>query len=135
MSAVVGETDSKLLRNFGLTMAIMFILVFGLVMPWIRDVVWPRWPWIVAAVFSATGLIYPKMLRPVYIVWMQLAHVLQFVNTRVLLCLVFFVVVTPIGCIFRLLGKDPMARKFDRNAATYRVKSTQPSIENLEKPF
>jgi len=52
-----------------------------------------------------------------------------------LLSIVFYLIFLPIGLIMRLFGKDPMKRKFDKSTKTYRVKSKQPSVDHLEKPF
>ena len=53
--------------------------------------------------------------------WMGLAEVLAWINTRLLLGVVFFGIVTPMGVVMRFLGKDPMRRKSDPSAVTYRV--------------
>ena len=82
--------DKQELRKFGLIFAGMFILIFGLLLPWIWDKPSPRWPWIVAAVFIAAALAVPMMLGPVYRLWMKIGHVLGWINTRIILGLVFF---------------------------------------------
>lgn len=130
---VVSKKD---LRNFGLIMAGMFILIFGLLIPWIWSAAsYPRWPWIVAAVFAVLGLATPAVLSPVYRIWMKIGHVLGWINTRIILGVVFYGMFMPMGFVMRLLGKDPMARKFDKNAKTYRVASKPPAADHLEKPF
>jgi hypothetical protein len=68
--------DKQELRKFGLVFAGMFILIFGLLLPWIWDKPSPTWPWIVAAVFVATALLVPMALGPVYRLWMKIGHVL-----------------------------------------------------------
>ena len=84
-----------------------------------------RWrgaePWVVitlvsiAAVLSLLSAIAPSLLRPVYRGWMRLGEVLGWINTRIILTLVFFLVVTPIGLLMRLFGRSPMepARRGD----------------------
>ena len=85
----------------------------------------------------ALGLAAPAVLRPLYRVWMGLALVLGFVMTRVILTLVFFLVVTPVGWIMRALGKDPLRRRPDPSAETYWIEKTapDPSPKRLEKYF
>ena len=61
------------------------------------------------------GLVAPRILAPAYRVWMKLAEVLAWINTRILLGVVFFGVVTPIGLVMRLLGRDPMRRQLEPN--------------------
>ena len=75
-----------------------------------------------------TGLAFPKLIRPVYIVMMALALPLGFVISTLLLAVVYYVVMTPIGWVMRLSGYDAMHRRFDPQAATYwveRVKQTE----------
>ena len=129
------EVTTKDLRQFGIIMGIFIMLFFGLLIPWIWDFSSPTWPWIAAAVFIGVGLVLPIVLKPVYAVWMKLAHVLGWINTRLLLGIVFYFLVMPIGLLMRLFGGDPMHRKFDEKLASYRVKSKQPSVDHLEKPF
>ena len=79
------------------------------------------WPWLAggAAFFLATGLFIHPVLRPVFIVWMKFAHVLGWINTRILLGVFFYIILTPAGLVMRLFGKDPMERKLDRAVQSY----------------
>lgn len=74
-----------------------------------------QWVWItlsaIAAVLVLGALVAPSLLRPVYRGWMKLGEVLAWVNTRIILTLVFFLVVTPIGLVMRLFGRSPMAAR------------------------
>ncbi len=123
------------LRQFGLVMAGMFILFFGLLLPWLRDAAWPLWPWYVAAVFALAGTLAPGALRPVHTLWMKVGHVLGWINTRVLLSVLYFVMVVPVGALLHVFGRDPMQRLFDKQAQTYRVSSQARAAQDLEKPF
>ena len=127
--------DKKSLRNFALVLAAMIVLMFGLVLPWLWDRPFRTWPWIVAAVLTAWGLVAPGTLKPLHAAWMRLAFVLGWINTRILLGIVFYVLLMPLGLAFRLFSRDAMARKFDQAIASYRVTSKQPSKDNLKRPF
>jgi hypothetical protein len=135
------QTDNRSLREFGLVFAGGLIVFFGLLIPWIFDKPWlwqdggARWPWIAAAVFVMTGLLLPRVLRPVFIGWMKLGHAVGWFNTRLILGLVFFVMFAPLALLFRLLGRDPMARRFDATAGSYRQPSEHLPRERMEKPF
>jgi len=130
------QMSDKSLREFGLVTGGMLALVFGLLLPWIWDAEsWPRWPWIVAAILATISLAIPSLLQPVYHWWMKLAHVLGWINTRILLSIVFFLIFLPVGAMLRLLGKDPMSRKLDKVKASYRVKSPNPPDNHMERPF
>ena len=92
------------LRKFGLTMAGAFGL-FGGIAAWRGHGVWV-WLLSAAVFFLVFGLILPMALKPIQKVWMTLALMMGWVMSRVLLCVVFFIAVTPIGLFMRLSGKD-----------------------------
>ena len=79
------------------------------------------WPWFLGGTgaFALGGLIAKPVLRPIYIVWMKFAAGLAWVNTRLILGIFFYLVLTPVGLIMRVLGKDPLTRKIDRSTPSY----------------
>jgi len=129
------NTDTKTLREFGLVFAAGLVLFFGLLLPWIWDKPWPAWPWIGAAAFAGAGLILPRALKPLYIAWMKIGHVLGWINTRIILGIVFFLVFLPVALLFRVTGHDPMRRKLDLGVSSYRQPSETLPPERMEKPF
>jgi hypothetical protein len=72
-----------------------------------------------SATFFIAALINPACLRLTYSLWMRLAFVLAWVNTRLLLLLIFYLVFTPIGIIMRCMGKDLLHRKINASFRTY----------------
>ena len=67
-----------------------------------------RWLFVVAALFLFFGVAAPRLLAPVFRAWMKLAAVLGWINTRILLILVYYLVVTPIGLLMRLFRRSPL---------------------------
>lgn len=126
--------DTRGLREFGLTMGGMVAVLFGLFFPWLLERPTPWWPWLVAGVLVAWALAFPVTLRPVHAGWMRLGLLLSKVTTPVIMGVVFFLVVTPMGLVRRLAGKDALARRFD-GSATYRTPSPKPAAKSLERPF
>jgi hypothetical protein len=124
----------KELRKFGLVTGAMLILFFDLLIPWIWGIAMPKWPLIAAAILAAMALIFPASLRPVYTVWMRFAEALGWVNTRIILSVIFFLLFFPVGMIMRLFN-DPMRRKLDASADSYRIPSNPPKPENMERPY
>ncbi len=122
------------LRKFGLVTAGMLILFFDLLIPWIWDLAMPVWPLYPAVILVSMALIIPAALGPVYKIWMRFAEALGWVNTRIILSLIFFLVFFPFGMIMRMFN-DPMRRKFDPAADSYRVTSNPTKPENMERPF
>jgi len=129
------STAKKELRSFGFIMAGMVALFFGLIIPWLWDFALPLWPWLVGLVFSVSALAAPGLLRPVFVLWTKIGHVLGWVNTRLLLGIVFYFVIAPIGLVLKLMGKDPLNRKLNKEDPSYRIESKQPGVEKLNRPF
>jgi hypothetical protein len=57
------------------------------------------------------GLVYPPLLRVPNRLWWRFSHILGWINSRIILGFLFFVVLAPIGLWWRVKGKDPLARK------------------------
>jgi hypothetical protein len=132
---IIPELDRKGLREFGLTFGAAIVIIFGLFLPWMFELDWPRWPWFVAAPVWALALIYPPWLRPVYRVWMRFGLLASRVMTPLVLGIVFFVMISPMALFRRLFGKDPLQRTLDPDQESYRVESTRSPKEKLERPF
>jgi hypothetical protein len=130
----IKELDARGLREFGLTTGGIVAGLFGLLFPWLLERPVPRWPWVIAAVLVAWALAAPASLRGFYRGWMKLGLLLGKITTPVIMGVVFFLVVTPMGLVRRLLGKDSLARGFEMTSS-YRVPSHKAPAKNLEKPF
>lgn len=117
-------TGPRDLRKFGWTVGIAFGLLWAVlayVVPYLsggegHDV---AILWQIGAVLIVVGTALPVVLRPVYLAWMTMALALGFVMTRVLLTIFFFLVLTPVGLIFKLIGRDALSRKLDPEAESY----------------
>jgi hypothetical protein len=72
-----------------------------------------------SAAFAVVALLWPIALLPLNRLWMKLARVLGFVSNHLVLGVFMYVVVTPIGLMLRLSGRNPMASKFEPKADTY----------------
>lgn len=83
---------------------------------------WGLWLWGIGGAFLLVGLVAPVVLKPVHYVWMALTFLLGAIMTTLLLTLLFFLVVTPIGLLVRRVKGDLLNQKIDRSAASYWVK-------------
>ena len=128
------QTNTEL-RKFGLVTGAIVVVLFGLLLPWIFSHKLPLWPWIIAGVLWVWALIMPSSLSFVYKGWMAVGHVLGWINTRIILGIMFFILFLPAGIILKLLGKDPMARKLDKSLNSYRVTHKRPDRNHVEKPY
>ena len=123
------------LRNFGLLVGTMFAGVFGLLLPLLRRHQFPAWPWMLCAVLVIGALGRPAALRPLYVLWTALGRLLGWVNQRIVLTVTFYLMVAPMGFVLRVLRRDPMARRFDPEADSYRLPSRATPARGMERPF
>jgi hypothetical protein len=128
--------DNTGLRKFGLTTGAIIVLLFVLFFPWVFNIeTMPVWPWILAGALWLPALLFPSLLRPVYSTWMKIGHGIGWVNTRIILAVLFYGMLLPMGLVMLLLGKDPMTRKYDSTVSSYRVISVREPKDRLEKPY
>ena len=127
--------DDKGLRLFAAIFAGVIFVVFGVVLPYLLDKPTPSWPWALGSVVLVWGLGFPTTFRHFYRLWMRFGHLMNAIITRVVLALVFYVVILPIGLWMRLLSKDPLRRGWDNTTLTYRVKSVASPPSQMERPF
>ena len=123
------------LRQFGLTTGIAIVVIFGGVFPWLLDVAWPLWPWLLATPLWLLAAAQPLWLRPIYRGWMRFGLLASRVMTPLILGIVFFAMISPMAWARRLLGKDAMNRTLDPASKSYRVESSKSPREKLERPF
>lgn len=130
--------DDKGLRWFAVVFAGLIFGVLGLLLPYLLGRTWPDWPWwpwIVGAVVLFWGLISPSTFRHFYRLWMRFGQLMNWIVTRLVLAFVFYVVILPIGLFMRIRSKDPLRRRWDRAALSYRVKSVANAPQHMERPF
>jgi polyferredoxin len=105
------------LREFGATMAAALIVLGDIALLRGRASA----PYLLGSgvVFGAAGLAFPQALRPLQKAWMALGIVLGFFVSRVVLGALFYGVVTPIGLVMKLMGKDVLDERIDRGRPSY----------------
>ncbi len=132
--SIYHEPTTKDLRSFGLLMAGVFLIV----------ALWPLvirgdnmriWAALIAGTFGTLGLVLPKTLGPLHRLWMKLGEKLGWINSRIILGILFFGIFTPMAFIMGLLGKRPITRGYDPQASSYRVPKNARSADHVLKPF
>jgi hypothetical protein len=123
------------LRKFGFIFAGILVFLFGLLLPYWRHHIIRVWPFYIGMPVALLAAIWPAGLRPLYIVWMKFGAVMGFINTRIIMSVFFFVMLTPIAWLMKVVGKDPLARALEKSANTYRVNSMPYTKEHMEKPY
>lgn len=114
-------------RKFGLTIGILLLVVAAWLF-WKQRPSFSYFAYIGGGLMLA-GLFLPMLLKPIYKVWMSFAVVMGFIMTRVILTVIYFGMFTPIALAVKLLGKDLLDEKWDKNAGTYWVKRPAPTYD------
>ena len=132
---IIGNPGTTELRKFGLVTGTIVAVLFGGILPWLFVYQWPIWPWIVTGLLWICSLAIPDILFLVYKPWLKFGHIAGWINTRIILGLMFYLVFFPAGIIMRALGNDPMARKLDGSAKSYRIVSAPIEKDHNERPY
>ena len=128
------DRSPRALRRFGFVVGLATLLL-GCVFVWRhRGAGWPLVS--IGAVLALSARLAPLTLKWIHGPWMIAALALGWIVTRILLTIVFFLVVTPIGLLQRLFGKRAIEVAFRADAATYwQSRTARPISEDYEKQF
>ena len=119
-------------RNFGLVFFIIFLIVS----------LWPLtyggsiriWLVIISTVFLILGLMNSKLLTPLNKLWVKFGMILGNIVAPIIMGFVFFLVVTPIGLVMRIMGKDLLNKKYDKKKKTYWINRYK-NVGSMKKQF
>jgi len=129
------KNSKKELQQFGMTLGTIIPLLFGIILPWLWGYQFPLVPWLIGGLLWSIALTFPLSLQSLYRTWMKIAKIMAFVNSSIILGIIFFVVVTPMGFIMKLVQYDPLKIKKTFNQETYRINSQVKNRETMEKPY
>ena len=104
-------------RKFGITIGVFLLIVAGFLFWKGRETFGVLL--ISGLTLSILGLTVPIILKPIYWAWMTFATILGWIMTRVILSLLFYIVITPIGVLSRLFGKKFLDIKWNKSKDTY----------------
>ncbi len=119
-------------KSFGIVFSVVFLIV-GLY-PLINSEDLNIWAIIISAIFLLLALVVPQVLAFPNKLWFKFGILLGSIIAPIVMALVFFVTVLPTGLIMRLLGKDLLKQKLDKNAKSYWIKRTEP-IGSMKNQF
>ena len=130
------EAGTRDLRQFG--------IILGVVLGSLGFIYFMRgrlntYPWFLgfAAAALLSGIFIPRALKPVFFVFTKVTRAIGWFNTRVILVLVYYLLLTPIGLLIRIFRNDPLDQKIDRAAESYWIKRKNASAgrRSLEEQF
>ena len=114
------KTSVKQLREFGLVIGIGLPIIFGWLIPLISGHEFKKWTVLIGLTSLVLSIIGPKLLLYPYKAWMALGHILGWINSKIILGLVFIIVLQPIALIMKLFNYDPLKSKWDSQKSSYR---------------
>ena len=118
-------------RSFG----ILFSIVFAIIAFWpiINGNPLRLWSIPISIIFLVLGLLNSKLLNPLNIIWVKFGELLGRIIAPIVMAIIYFIIVTPIGLFMRLIGKDLLNIKFSK-ANTYWIKREK-KISSMKKQF
>lgn len=134
-TGVVVQPDKRQLRIFGLLFSGIVATIFGIALPLLLDRPSPVWPWIITVVMVLFVLVAPRLLIYIYRPWLKFGAIAGWINTRIILFIMFYGLITPTGLIMRLFGSDPLRKRFEPDSDSYRITNQPQSNDHMEKPY
>ena len=110
-------------RSFGIVFFIVFLLIA--LYPLLKDNDLRIWSLVISFIFLILGLINSKILTPLNRLWFKFGLLLGKFISPLIMGIIFFIVVTPIGIIMRLLKKDLLNLKYNKKE-TYWIDKSDP---------
>ena len=123
----------KTLREFGFLIGFIFPFLIGWILPLMSGHSFRTWTLFISIPSIILAFTKPILLLYPYRAWMNLGHILGWLNSRIILGLVFSIVLQPIALIMRILGHDPLRTKKIAQKS-YREIKTNHKV-NLKKIF
>ena len=114
-------------RSFGITFAAIFLIIGSF--PLISGEPPGVWALCIGVIFLIAAFALPAALRPLNIVWFRFGMLLHKIVSPLVMGLLFFITLAPIGLIMRLRGKDPLNLRFDPGASTYWIERDAGELE------
>ena len=126
-----GKSD---LRKFGITIGIILIIISAFLF-WKEKESFQIF-FSIGAFLCIFGVVIPVILKPIYWIWMIFATILGWIMTRVILSILFYMILTPVGLILRIFGKQFIELKWiTKNSTYWNYRSDKPEKGNYEKQF
>ena len=110
-------------RSFGIVFCVVFLIISFY--PIVNDENIRIWSLLTSFVFLILGILNSKALTPLNRLWFKFGIILGSIVSPIIMGIIFFFVVTPIGLLMKLLKKDPLNRRFNNNKS-YWIEKTEP---------
>ncbi len=123
------------LRKFGITMSIAFSVIALII--FFKRGHSNTTVQVISGLFLMMGIFLANLLKPLYIIWMKFAFILGWINTRIILLIIFYLLFTPIGIGIKIIRLDLLDRRIDKNSLSYWKKKEKSGSgrEGYERQF
>ena len=111
-------------RSFGIVFFIVFLFIALYPITYSEDI--RIWSLIISFIFIILGLLNSKILTPLNKLWFKFGVILGKIISPTIMGIIFFLVVTPIGLIMKVLGKDLLKLKYNKKGNTYWIEKNGP---------
>ena len=125
--------SKKQLREFGFLIGFGFPFLIGWILPSIGGHLFRTWTLLIGIPSLIIGICNPRLLFYPYKGWMKLGHTLGWINSHLILGMIFLIVLQPIALIMKIIGYDPL-RKKKSNVYSYR-ENIKNKVINLTRVF
>ena len=128
--------SSNELKKFGMIFSVFLAIFFGVILTFVfkKNINIYYWAVPVVIIFLLS-IVLPKSLKYLFLLWMTIAYIIGRINATIILSVVFFLLITPVSFILKLLGKDYMDKKYNKEISTYRIETKNRSSKHMEKPY
>ena len=125
--------SKKELREFGILIGIVFPLIIGWVIPFLYGHSFKSWTFIISIPSLLLAILSPRILFYPYKAWIKIGNFLGFINSHLILSIVYIFVLIPIATVMKFCNHDPLRKKQLLNKSYRETKKNY--IINLEKIF
>lgn len=134
MLPISDKDDVDALQSFAITMAIAFPVIFMGVLPWFFEHRIPLWPMVLSLLLMLLHIFWTKALYWPYCVWMVIASVLGWINTKIILAFAYAILIVPTGLIMKAL-KKLQYKSIESGESAWIAREKKPNKDNLKEPF
>lgn len=127
------ELNNADLRSFGLLVG----AVFGLIAlyPLFKGENLRAWATVISIALIAPAIFFPPLLELPFRFWAVLGHILGWLNTRIILTVLYFAAIVPVSLVLKIFGREPLKLHFDPDLVSYREMPEKNSDSSLKNQF
>jgi hypothetical protein len=118
-------------KSFGIVFFIVFLIIAF--WPFVTITTVKIWPLIISIIFFILGMMNSKILSPLNLIWFKFGILLGSIVSPIVMSIIFFVVITPIGIIMKILGKDLLNKKYNNKKSYWIIKDN--SKNSMKQQF